>query len=233
MNHENTTHDGNENDNPLLSLPEGAWSLDETSLAWLMALAKAHNQGNGPWAVWPDAWGPVLEVPVHERGAWLEVLSLIDRHPRVSIGTTRTVIGNRTSEAIVIEGEHGGPYALAVNGYLEAWTEPVWLSSTIPAPIVEALEELHDLPMGNHLPHPRDGVCLEPKDGGSLPMALNTMLRLMLDELSLYEVATNFHMVPCSNAWCTNFTPHEGRMAQNAIVAEECQACRSDPPETN
>lgn len=220
-------------DDPFNALPDSAWSLDETSLAWLLSMAKAHNPGEGAWTVWPEGWGPVMNVPVDERQAWLEVLHLIEVHPRVSIGTTRTVVGNAIVEAILVEGVHGGPYALALNGYLDAWPEPVWLSSTIPTPIVDALKLLHDLPMDNHLPPPRDGVCLQPLHGGSLPMSLNAMLRLMLDEVSLYGVATDFHMVPCSNQWCSNHTPHDGRKAVGDIVPEECPSCRNDPPETN
>jgi hypothetical protein len=202
------------------------WDLDFETFEWFLHLCEVNNrhldEGN-QWTVWPDWPADMLEdTEVEHRQAWLNLLQFIHENEQISVG----------QNLLRVEGDHGTVFFLEFLGVDIGWSN-ISLSENPPHSVVKILFEKYE----NHhfckwVPDHLQSLCLEPNSSGIIPSSLNTILMMLIHEVNIWDLATNYHWAICK--WCGDTSFVSGRkFPSNVIHTVVCVSCGNDAPLTN
>ena len=202
------------------------WDLDFETFEWFLHLCEINNRhlevGN-QWTVWPD-WPMDMPEDAKEEHhqAWLDLLQFIHVNEQISV----------CQNLLRVNGDHGTVFFLEFLGVDIGWGN-ISLSATPPQSVVKILfEKYENHPSCKWVPDHLQSLCLEPNSSGIIPTSLNTILLMLIHEVNIWDLATDYHWAVCK--WCGDSAFKSGRkFPPNVIHRVVCVSCGNDAPLTN
>jgi hypothetical protein len=202
------------------------WDIDFETFEWFLHLCEINNrhlETDEKWAIWPD-WPSDMpdDVDIEHRQAWLNLLQFIHDNEHISV----------CQNLVRVNGDHGTTFFLEMLGVESGWGH-IPLSQTPPDSVMKILEEKYDNhPSCKSVPCHLQHLCLEPDSSGIVPTALSTILMLLINEVNVWDLATDYQWVICEE--CGNSGYISGRkFPPNHTHGVICSSCSNDAPLTN